>query len=187
MLWIFIKVVFSGLKTNHFFLEYQKTIFSGWMCPKIHLRKSLIFWKKEWTQNNFGKILIFWYFFKSLLFKCKSHSFLFGISENDLLLLDLKKRKHLRKSSSFWRKAWTYPFWKILIFWSFLKSLLFNCKNHSFLFGISENDLSLLDLKKKHLIKSSSFDEKHRLTRLQKFDVLVFYKGPLFWSKNQSF
>ena len=123
MFWIFIKVVFSGLKTNHFFLEYQKTIFSGWMCPNIHLRKSLIFWEKEWTQNNFGKILIFWYFFKSLLFKCKSHSFLSGISENDLLLLDLKK-KHLRKSSSFWRKAWTYPFWKILIFWSFFKSLL---------------------------------------------------------------
>ena len=161
MFWIFIKVVFSGLKTNHFFLEYQKTIFCGWMCPNIHLRKSLIFWKKEWTQNNFWKILIFWYFFKSLLFKCKSHSFLSGISENDLLLLDLKK-KHLRKSSSFWRKAWTYPFGRFWFFGLFLKVFFnFKCKNHYFLFEISENDLLLLDFKKKnHQKKSSSFWRK---------------------------
>ena len=162
MFWIFIKVVFSGLKTNHFFLEYQKTIFSGWMCPKIHLRKSLIFWKKEWTQNNFGKILIFWYFFKSLLFKCKSHSFLFGISKNDLLLLDLKKKNTLEKVRVFDEKHGPTLFGRVWFFGLFLKVFFnFKCKNHYFLFEISENDLLLLDLKKKkHQKKSSSFWRK---------------------------
>ena len=177
MLWIIIKVVFSGLKTNHFFLEYQKTIFSGWMCPKIHLRKSLIFWKKEWTQNNFGKILIFWYFFKSLLFKCKSHSFLFGISENDLLLLDLKNKKTLEKVRVFDEKHGPTLFGRFWFFGLFSKVFFnFKCKNHYFLFEISENDLLLLDLKKKTTRKKIRvFDEKHGLTPLENFDFFVFF------------
>ena len=54
--------LFGISKNNLFWLDVSKHT----------LRKSLIFWKKEWTQNNFGKILIFWYFFKSLLLSVKA-------------------------------------------------------------------------------------------------------------------
>ena len=59
----FLKVLFSGLKTNLFHLKYPETIFSGLMYPKIHLRKSSIFWQKAWTKP-FGKVRYFGLFLK---------------------------------------------------------------------------------------------------------------------------
>ena len=139
----------SGIsKNNLFWLDVSKDTFE----------KKFDFWKKEWTQNNFGKILIFWYFFKSLLFKCKSHSFLFGISENDLLLLDLKNKKTLEKVRVFDEKHGPTLFGRFWFFGLFSKVFFnFKCKNHYFLFEISENDLLLLDLKKKPPEKKFEF------------------------------
>ena len=61
-------------------------------------------------------------------------------------------------------------FWENFHFLVFFKSLLFKCKSHSFLFGISENDLLLLDLKKKNTLeKVRVFDEKHGPTLIGRF------------------
>ena len=66
----FLKVLFSGLKTNLFHLKYPETIFSGLMYPKIHLRKSSIFWQKAWTKP-FGKVRYFGLFLKLHFFLLK--------------------------------------------------------------------------------------------------------------------
>ena len=53
----FLKLHFSGLKSILLYPEYQKTIFSGFTCPKITmLLKSSICRPKPWA---FGK---FWFF-----------------------------------------------------------------------------------------------------------------------------
>ena len=125
---IFLKVFFLSVKAILFYLEYPKTIFCCLILKKNTLEKVRVFDEKH-GPTHFGRFWFFGLFLKVFFnFKCKNHYFLFEISENDLLLLDFKKKNHQKKSSSFWRKAWTNPFGKFWFFGLFLKVSFFIVK-----------------------------------------------------------
>ena len=137
MFWSSIKVLFSGLKTNHF--RILKNNFSGWMCPKIHLQK-------EWS-NPSGKFWIFGLFLKVFFLSVKTIlSYL--EYQKTIFLAFLAINYTLEKVYFVWEKAWTNPFAK------FRRFRLFWCWELSFLSRISKIDLLSLDFPK------NSSDEK---------------------------
>ena len=172
----FLKVLFSGLKTNLFHLKYPETIFSGLMYPKIHLRKSSIFWQKAWTKP-FGKVRYFGLFWNFTFFT-QMHFILSIIFKNDLLWLKFPPKKQLRKRLRFFHKKHRLinPLQKFDVL-NFYKSRLFWSKNQSFLFGISKNNLFWLDVSKDTFEKKFDFLKKRMDPKQfwENFDFLVFF------------
>ena len=103
------------------------------------MRKIAIFGQISWT-NTFGKFRFCGRFEKF---------FLSRISKNVLFRLDLPKELS-EKNDHFLPKCMDYPLWKIFIFLDLFKTWLFSCRNDFFLFRISKNVLSSLDLAKNH-------------------------------------
>lgn len=122
------------------------------MCPKTHLRKSLIFCKKAWS-NPFGKFWIFGLFLKVFFLSVKTIlSYL--EYQKTIFLAFLPINYTLEKVYFVWKKAWTNPFAK------FRRFRLFWCWELSFLSRISKSIFSLLIFPKTHVRKSSIFWQK---------------------------
>ena len=68
----FLKLLFSGLKSILFYPEYQKTIFSGLICPKNTDDKKFLFLTKT---MDLWKISVFWSFLKLPFSGLKSNLF----------------------------------------------------------------------------------------------------------------
>ena len=101
--------------------------------------------------------------------------FLSRISKNVLFRLDLPK-KLSEKNDHFLPKCMDYPLWKIFIFLDLFKTWLFSCRNDFFLFRISKNVLSSLDLAKNHHWEKWLFLAKnHGLTPLENFLFLGLF------------
>ena len=122
------------------------------MCPKIHLRKSLIFCKKH------GVTLLENFFFFGLFLKVFFLSVKTILSyleyQKTIFLAFLPINYALEKVYFVWEKAWTNPFAK------FRRFRLFWCWELSFLSRISKIDLLSLDFPKNSSDKKCDFLQK---------------------------
>ena len=117
----FLKLHFSGLKSIHFYPEYQKTIFSGLIFPKNTHEKIFLLWIKSIIYlGNFD----FLDFSKTSLLMSKKHSYLSRISKNRLFLLNLPN-KYLWENIRFFHKNHELTPLKNFDFLGFFKTLDF--------------------------------------------------------------
>ena len=171
--WTFLKLHYSGLKSILSYPDYLKTIFSGLIFTKNTHEKIFNFWIKSIIYlGNFD----FLDSFKNSLFWSKKHSFLSRISQNHLILLNLPN-KYLWENIRFFHRNHGLTPLEIFDFSDFSKTSLLMSKQHSYLSKISKNRLFLLNLPNKYLWENIRFFHKnHKLTPLENFDFLGFFK-----------
>ena len=136
----FLKRHFFWSKEHFFNPEYQKTIFSGLICPTNTRGNKFDFLTKT-MDLTLWKISIFRTFFETSLFLSKRHSFLSTILKKQSFVASFAQKIHIVKSSSFREKPWSNPlktfefldFWKLhfsgltSLFWS--KKTFFSIQN----------------------------------------------------------
>ena len=150
MFWSSIKVLFSGLKTNHF--RILKNNFFWLDVPKDTFEEKFDFLQKAWS-NPFGKFWIFGLFLKVFFLSVKTIlSYL--EYQKTIFLAFLPINYALEKVYFVWEKAWTNPFAK------FRRFRLFWCWELSFLSRISNIDLLSLDFPKNSSDKKFYFLQK---------------------------
>ena len=131
----FLKRHFFWSKEHFFNPEYQKTIFSGLICPTNTRGNKFDFLTKT-MDLTLWKISIFRTFFETSLFLSKRHSFLSTILKKQSFVASFAQKIHMVKSSSFWQKPWSNPLktFEFLDFWklhfSGLKSILVSPGNY---------------------------------------------------------
>ena len=181
---VFWNVTFFGLKSIFFNPEYQKTIFSGLICPTNTRGNKFDFLTKT-MDLTLWKISIFRTFFETSLFLSKRHSFLSTILKKQSFVASFAQKIHMVKSSSFWQKPWSNPLktFEFLDFWklhfSGLKSILVSPGNYVYSGLICPKDV--------HVKKFDFFLANYRLNPLENFDFLDFFVTSLFWSKKTFF
>lgn len=138
MFWSSIKVLFSGLKTNHF--RILKNNFFWLDVPKDTFEEKFAFLQKAWS-NPFGKFWIFGLFLKVFFLSVKTIlSYL--EYQKTIFLAFLPINYALEKVYFVWEKAWTNPFAKFRrfrLFWCWeLSFFIQNIKNRSSLSWFSQ-------------------------------------------------
>ena len=94
----------------------------------------------------------------------------------------------MTKISIFWQKLWPNPIGKFRFFFCFFKTSFFWSKKDLFIHNNKKKRSSLSWFAQKtQTIKRSIFLQNHRLTPLENFDFLYFFKTFFFWSKKDSF
>ena len=143
----FLKLPFSGLKNILFYPVYQKTIFSGLICPRHTWQKVRFF------DKNHGLTLLenfeFLDFFKSFFFWCRKDFFIQNNKKTIFSCLICPKYIDDKKSDFFYESHGLTPL-ENFDFVDFFKTFFFRSRKHSFLSRRPKNDLLWLDCTKKH-------------------------------------
>ena len=122
----FLKFYFSGLKSIRFYSEYQKTIFTGLICPKTKHGKKLDFNTKT-IDKPLWKSSFFFSFLKRHFFRSKEHFFYPEYQKTIFSGLICPTNTRGNKLD-FLTKTMDLPLWKLAIFWTFLKPHFFCLK-----------------------------------------------------------
>ena len=140
IIWTFLKLLFSGLKSILFYLEYQKMIFSGLICPKNTDDKKFRFLTKT---MELWKISVFWSFLK-LPFSGLKRIFFYPKHKKTIFSYLICAKNKDNKIFDFL----TSPSKKFDLF-DFFKSFFPSLKIILFLSRILKTDIFLPDLPKK--------------------------------------
>ena len=131
---------FWGPKSFTFSPEYPKMLLFGFfLLKKIHIRKTSIFWRKQWT-NPFPKCRYFLTLLE-LHFSGVNSILLFYPEYKEMFLSGLfcsKKKKHLKKGR-FFDKNHGLTSLRNVDFWEISRTSLLRFQNLYFLSRISKN------------------------------------------------